>query len=87
MKARTIVVSLSFGEDAIAIDYGRTSDIRDNAGTGSPVVLSHRLEIGRNNKQYRDEIDEIEEKVRDLIADVLEDFEAAEPIDISDETS
>lgn len=83
MRSKTIVLAITFSQDGIAIDYARTADIRDNASTGSAVVLTHRLEVERSNRQYRDEIEEIEDKTLDLIADIMEDFDVAEPIDLS----
>lgn len=81
MTAKTVVLNVAFAEGSIAIDYARTSDVRDNAGVGSPVVVTHRIELEKGNRQYRDEIDEIQDKILDLIEDVMEDFEVADPVD------
>lgn len=72
---RVRAVSWDAGEITIAYDI--PTDLRDVAG--QPVLRLSQLTVPVRHRAYDDDIDNLRQAARELVLDVLEDYEQAEP--------
>lgn len=74
------ITGLTFVADGVEVTYIRVpADVRKNG-----LVWSHAVLIPRNS-DYDDELESFTDALKDLVLDVLDDEDRAEPIDMTEE--
>ncbi len=71
-----VVNSIEFTEEGCTISFAVAQDLRTVAGV--PVLLTRTVTIPAGHPSYG-EIDELYEAAQDIVRDVLEDWQQAEP--------
>lgn len=81
MRAEFDIASITFGDEGMTIQYMQfPEDIRD----GGRMSMAHQINFSANSEDHAELIDRLHYEVRRVLRDVLQDWEAATPVDPDD---
>lgn len=69
------ISSLAFTEEGLIVNYMASTDVR----VDGKVFKTHSIHIHGSHADYRDGIEDLEERAKAMLRDVLEDFDESLP--------